>query len=374
LRVLHVVAQMRPGGIESWLMEVLRRIDRERYALDFLVHVDEPRQFDAEIESLGGRLIPCLKAQQPWAYAANFRRAMAMHGSYDVVHCHMHHFSGFVLKLAAQQGIPVRIAHGHTDDRPNIAAASWLRRRYVQLMQRWLAQYATLGVGCSRNATEALFGKGWDEDRRRRVYYCGIDLRRFAAPVDGAALKKALGLPADRRVVAHVGRFEPLKNHELILQTARELLRTRKDIHFLIVGDGDTRPQIMERARELGVDNHTTFTGARSDVPQLLSGVVDAFMFPSQREGLPMSVVEAQTAGVPVVMSDVITPEVEVLPALVRRRSIQLPPSAWASTLEAMLAEPRLDPATARQAIEASDFNIHAGVRELERMYRDGRP
>jgi glycosyltransferase involved in cell wall biosynthesis len=241
-------------------------------------------------------------------------------------------------------------------------------------MQRWLSKYATLGLGCSSNATEALFGKGWAQDDRRRVYYCGLDPQRFAAPVESTALREALGVPAGRRVVAHVGRFEPLKNHELILQTARELLRTRTDVHFLFVGEGGTRDQMMGRARELGVADHATFTGARSDVPQILNGAVDAFMFPSQREGLPMSVVEAQTAGLPVVMSDVITPEVEVLAPLVQRLSLASPPSAWASALATALAAPRMDQAAARRAIEASDFNINAGVRELERMYFDGRP
>lgn len=374
LRVLHAVAEMRPGGIESWLMEVLRRIDRERYALDFLVHVDQPRQFDPEIQSLGGRVIPCLNPQRPWEYAANFRRACAAHGPYDVVHSHMHHYSGFILKLAARQGVPVRIAHSHTDDRPNVAAASWARRRYVDLMRRWLERHATLGLGCSRNAVEALFGRGWQTDGRWRVYYCGIDLNRFASAFDADALRTDLKVPPGRRVIGHVGRFEPLKNHALIVRTAQQMVRTRDDLHFLFVGEGDSRPQVEALVAELGLTDRFTFAGARSDVPRILNGVVDALMFPSEREGLPMAVVEAQTAGIPLVISDVITNEVEVLAPLVRRLSLQAPPAEWAAALLTALELPRTDRTASRRAIEESPFNIVAGVRELERMYRDGCP
>jgi glycosyltransferase involved in cell wall biosynthesis len=286
----------------------------------------------------------------------------------------MHHYSGFILRLAAQQGVPVRIAHSHTDDRPNVAAGRWLRRRYVDLMRGWLERHATLGLGCSRNAVEALFGRSWESDGRWRVYYCGIDLDRFATSFDADALRADLKIPPGRRVIGHVGRFEPLKNHALIARTARHLVRERDDLHFLFVGDGDSRPQVEALVAELGLTDRFTFAGARGDVPRILNGVVDALMFPSEREGLPMAVVEAQTAGIPVVISDVITTEVEVLEPLVRRLSLQAPPAEWAAALRAALDRPRADRAASRRAVEASPFNIVEGVRELERMYRDGRP
>jgi glycosyltransferase involved in cell wall biosynthesis len=365
---------MRAGGIENWLMEVLRRIDRSRFALDFLVHVDEPRQFDAEIHALGSRVIPCLAPGRPWTYAANFRRALAAHGPYDVIHSHVHHYSGFVLRLAAQEGIPLRVAHAHTDNRLEIAASSWPRRGYVRLMQRWLREYATLGLGCSQGAAAALFGAESGGDDRRRVYYCGIDLEPFVQSVDAAAVRRELGIPPGRKVVGHVGRFAPPKNHAMIVRIALELVRMREDVHFLLVGDGELRAAIADQVAQCGLAARFSFAGARSDVPRILVAALDAFVFPSHREGLPMAVVEAQAAGLPLIISDAITPEVEVLAPRVSRLSPQDTPANWAKALAAALDRPPGDRAAARRAIETSPFNIVQGVRELERMYCDGRP
>lgn len=375
LRVLHVVAQMRPGGIETWLLEVLRRIDRPRFQLDFLVHTDQPQTYDDEIRSLGSRVIPCLAAQRPWQYAAHFRRALAANGPYDVIHSHMHLYSGFILRLAAQRGVPVRIAHSHTDTRPLVASSGWLRRQYAALMQRWLARYATLGVGCSGQAVESLFGGEWRTDPRWRIYYCGVAMERFAPPVDKAAVRAELGIPAGRRVIGHVGRFEPLKNHAMIVETARELRRRRDDVHFLLVGEGDLRSTIEQQVAAAGLSDCFSLPGARNDVPRILRGAMDAFMFPSFREGLGLALVEAQAAGLPAVFTEAISPEVELIPSLMHRLPREASAADWARQLETMLDDsPTIEPSQALAIVGGSHFNIDQGVRELERMYRDGRP
>ncbi len=375
LRVLHVVAQMRPGGIETWLLEVLRRIDRQRFQLDFLVHTDQPQPYDDEIRALGGRVIPCLAAQRPWRYAPQFRRALAANGPYDVIHSHMHLYSGFILRMAAQAGVPVRIAHSHTDTRPIVASSGWLRRQYAALMQRWLARYATIGVGCSGQAVESLFGEDWRTDPRWRIYYCGIGMERFAQPVDQAAVRAELGIPSGRKVIGHVGRFEPLKNHAMIVETARELRRRRDDVHFLLVGEGDLRPTIEQQVAAAGLSDRFSFPGARSDVPRILRGAMDAFMFPSFREGLGLALVEAQAAGVPAVFTEAISPEVELVPGLMHRLPRNTAAANWADQLEKLLDRPpRIEPSQTLATVADSHFNIDQGVRELERMYRDGRP
>jgi glycosyltransferase involved in cell wall biosynthesis len=375
LRVLHVVAQMRPGGIETWLLEVLRRIDRQRFQLDFLVHTDQPQTYDDEIRSLGSRVIPCLAAQRPWQYATHFRRALAANGPYDVIHSHMHLYSGFILRLAAQAGVPVRIAHSHTDTRPLVASSGWLRRQYAALMQRWLARYATLGVGCSGQAVESLFGGEWRSDPRWRIYYCGVAMERFAQPVDKAAVRAELGIPAGRKVIGHVGRFEPLKNHAMIVETARELRRRRDDMHFLLVGAGDLHSTIEQQVAAAGLSDCFSLPGARNDVPRILRGAMDAFMFPSFREGLGLALVEAQAAGLPAAFTEAISPEVELVPSLMHRLPREATAADWARQLEKMLDDPpTIEPSQALSIVGGSHFNIDQGVRELERMYRDGRP
>jgi hypothetical protein len=110
IRILHVVGSLDTGGRETWLMHVLRRIDRDRYQFDFLTHATKPCFYDDEIKSLGCRILPCLQhSSRPWQYAWDFLRILKEYGPYDVVHSHVHHFSGLPLMLAHHAGVPVRI-------------------------------------------------------------------------------------------------------------------------------------------------------------------------------------------------------------------------------------------------------------------------
>ena len=76
IRILHVVGRMNRGGVETWLLHVLRQVDRARIQMDFLVHSPEPGAYDAELRALGSRIIPCMRPSRPWKYARNFRRRL----------------------------------------------------------------------------------------------------------------------------------------------------------------------------------------------------------------------------------------------------------------------------------------------------------
>ncbi|NEQ28454.1 MAG: glycosyltransferase family 1 protein, partial [Microcoleus sp. SIO2G3] len=157
LRILHVVASMNRGGIETWLMDILRHIDRDRFQMDFLVHTTQPCAYDEEIRSFNSQIIPCLHPSRPWTYASNFKRILREYGPYDIVHTHVHLFSGYVLRLARQAGVPVRIAHTHTDTSSIDAKAGWFRRMYYNLAKSWINHHATVGLGTSFKAVADLF-------------------------------------------------------------------------------------------------------------------------------------------------------------------------------------------------------------------------
>src|SRR5208337_3468794 len=133
IRILQVVGGMERAGVETWLMHVLRQIDRDRFRMDFLVHTDHPCAYDEEIHSLGSKIIPCLRPSRPWTYARNFTRILREHGPYDVVHSHVHHFSGYVVRLAHRAGIPLRISHSHNDTTNLEARSGMIRHAYLSL-------------------------------------------------------------------------------------------------------------------------------------------------------------------------------------------------------------------------------------------------
>ena len=251
IRILHVVGGMNRGGLETWLMHVLRNIDREQYRMDFLVHGNTPLPYDAEIREMGSRIIPCPHPSRPWRYDRHFTRAVRAFGPYDIVHSHVHHFSGMVLRLARREGVLIRIAHSHNDTSPVDRRAGLPRRLYLRLMERWIARHATLGLACSPEAAVSLFGPRWGQDPTRRILYYGIDLTPFTIPADRAAVRRELGLPERSFVVGHVGRFFPQKNHEFLLEIGAELAQVEPDVRLLLVGDG-APPSYAGAGRRVG--------------------------------------------------------------------------------------------------------------------------
>lgn len=370
IRILHVVGGMNRGGIETWLMHVLRHIDRDRFQIDFLVHTTQPCAYDDEIRTLGSKIIPCLDPSRPWSYAHNFKQILREHGPYDIVHSHVHHFSGYVLRLAKQANVPVRIAHSHNDTSSAESTAGLFRRLYLTLMRRWIADYSTIGLGCSHEAATDLFGPGWEADSRWQTLHCGIDLTPFQEFVDPVTVRTELGISAEAFVIGHVGRFEEQKNHQFLIEIVAEVAKQEPRIGLLLVGDGSLRPDIEQKVAQVGLADHVTLAGTRSDVPQLMLGAMDVFLLPSLYEGLGLVLVEAQAAGLPCIFSDIVPEEADVVKPLVRRMSLSQSSSAWA---KAVLTVPdngsTLTEMDTLTFVEKSDFNIETSVKKLIKVY-----
>ncbi|MBE8986240.1 glycosyltransferase family 1 protein [Nostoc sp. LEGE 12450] len=367
IRILHVVGGMNMGGIETWLMYILRHIDRDRFQINFLVNTAQPSAYDEEIRALGSKVIPCPHPSRPWLYAANFKRILREYGPYDIVHSHVHHFSGFILRLAQQAGVPIRIAHSHVDSFLLEAKARWYRRLYLSLMERWIALYATVGLACSRQAGEALFGLS---ELRWRVLDCGIDLKPFQAVVNSVSVRAELGIPKDALVIGHVGRFEQPKNHQFLVDIFAEVAKREPKMYLLLVGNGSLRLDIEQKIIQMGLTERVIFAGVRPDVPRLMLSAMDIFLFPSLYEGLGLVLIEAQAAGLPCVFSDVVPEEADVVKPLIRRMSLSELSSAWAEAiLFASKTVPGISQRKAFEIIEQSSFNIHNTVETFEEIY-----
>ena len=372
IRILHAVRAMGRGGVETWLMHILRHLDRERFHMDFVVQSTKKAAYEDEIWELGSRIFWCSPRRQLVKHDRDFRRILRDRGPYDILHSHEHFYSGYALRRARQAGIPIRIAHSHNDFSPEYGKRSALWKIYANLMGRWIAQDATVGLAASREAARALFGPTWEADPRLRILYYGIDLKPFheAMDVDPAATRVELGMPADAFVIGHVGRFFEQKNHDFLVRIASEVIQREPKARLLMVGGGPLRPSIERRVAQVGIDDRTIFAGVRPDVPRLMLGAMDTFVLPSFFEGLPMVGIEAQAAGLPFVLSDVISKEMDVARPLIYRLSLSQPASVWAETI---LAARNIGPSADRQGalrlIEESHFNIDSSVRRLEKVY-----
>lgn len=365
-RVLHVVRAMNRGGVETWLMHLLRRMDPRRVHMDFLVQTAEPAAYDAEILDRGSRLLRCCEPVWSPAWFTHLDRLLRKAG-YDALHSHVHHFSGWVLGVGRSCGVPVRIAHSHLDSLALDQTARWPRRCYLAASKRAIGAFATRLVGVSRVAARALFGPTWQNDPRGVLLHCGIDFSPFRMSPDNRNTRKLWNIADDELLIGHVGRFDPQKNHAFLLDIFAEIVRRRERSRLLLCGDGPSRVEMEHRARDLGVADRTIFAGVRDDVPRLLRAL-DAFVFPSLWEGLPLAVVEAQAASAPCIISDAISEETGVIRRLIHRVALARAPGEWAEIV--LNAARHRSPGSENvAALEQSSFDISYCTEQVYGLY-----
>ena len=356
VRILQVVTHMNRGGLETMLMNYYRHIDRDRVQFDFLVHRDARGDYDDEIEAMGGRIYR-LPRLIPWN--GGYRRALdgffAGHPEYRIVHVHQDCMSGIILKAARKHHVAVRIAHSHSSSQDKN-----LKYPIKLVMKRGIPKYATELLACSRDAGDWMFG-GADY----RVVNNAVDAKAHRCDPEGAGkVRREWGIPEDALVVGHVGRFCAVKNHTYIVEIFSEIHRKNPNSRLLLVGEGDLRAQIEQKVNKLGLCEHVIFAGLRSDVPELMQAM-DVFLFPSLYEGMPLTLVEAQAAGVPCIISKNIPADCD-LTALVHRMVLEEPPESWAEAAIEAASVPKAD--TYAQ-ICAAGFDITNNAQWLERFY-----
>jgi glycosyltransferase involved in cell wall biosynthesis len=311
LRILHVVVNMNRGGAETLLMNLYRNVDRTKVQFDFLTC--KPGVFDDEIRDLGGQVhrIPYVTDVGHQRYMQSLVAFFTKHPEYSIVHAHMDKMSGIVLRAAQKAGVRVRIAHSHNTSSEGGLAA----RAYKWIAGRWIAPSATHLLACSRKAAEWLFPQ---QEQLATILKNGIECDQYAySPELRRKAREELGIRPEQFVVGHVGRFNEQKNHVFLIDVFAKLQQVHSEALLILAGDGTLRAEMERKVQSLGLTERVHFLGVRSDIPHLLQAF-DVFVFPSWHEGLPVTLVEAQGAGLPCLISDAITREVDMELGLVR--------------------------------------------------------
>jgi len=368
VKILQIAGKMNRGGTETWLMHVLRNIDRDRFHFDFLVNTEEKCHYDDEIRQYGCKIISCPKFRNPFAYSYHFFQAVNKYGPYHIIHSNGNYMSGFILFLAHFAQIPVRISHCHSDLSNTQKGKNLFRCLADNIFAKQVRQHATLCLAASKLAADSLYGDNWKNNPICKIFYCSIDLKPFHEEIRKDDVRKELGLSADSFVIGHVGSFRSVKNHVFMLEILKEALKLKPKTKLLLIGDGHLKQKIQNKAVDMGFSNHIIFAGVRDDVPRIMSGAMDVFLLPSFYEGLPVVGMEVQAAGLPFILSDVITDEVDIVKPLIKRLSLSQSPRVWAEEcLKAgNIKFPQKD---ALALMEKSPFNIQTTVKKLEQLY-----
>ncbi|WHX41416.1 glycosyltransferase family 1 protein [Mesobacillus sp. AQ2] len=361
LRVLHVVVNMNRGGAETLLMNLYRNIDRSKIQFDFLTCKEGV--FDEEILKLGGKVyrIPYITEVGHSKYLKALTEFFIEYPQYQIVHSHMDKMSGFVLRAAKKAGVSVRIAHSHST-RSEGGAAARIYKWYAGTM---IPKYATDFVSCSKEAAEWLFGK---KANGTIFLKNGIDLDKFKfSPKVRELIRSELKMEKDQFLVGHVGRFSMPKNHSYLLELFKEFLSYRREAILLLVGDGPLLPEIKRKAEEMELSKNIKFLGSRSDVEQLLQAF-DVFLFPSIFEGVPVSLIEAQASGLPCLISDSITKEIDMGLGLVHSISLTNK-KLWIERMQDVINQHSTRNSNVNSLISDNGYDIKNASGYLQKFY-----
>lgn len=332
IRVLEVFHGMDCGGAENMIMNLYRNMDHSIVQLDFLVHTDKKCFFDDEIAELGGRIyrMPYYNVKNYRTYKQKLDSFFSEHPEITVVHGHLGSCANIYLDIAKKHGC-FTIAHSH-NTKPEFSFKNIIYRLNTFQVRR-IADYF---VGCSDAAGRYRFGnKIVEQGGRYSNLNNAIHTNDFIFnPQIRERIREQYGVK-EELVLGHVGRFNYQKNHEYLIDIFNEFIKKHSTAKLFLIGDGELRERIQEKVNSLGLSENVIFTGLQRNVNELLQGI-DCFVFPSYYEGLPVTVIEAQAAGLPCAISDRITKEVSVTNS-VEYVSIDGAAKKWVDVIEKLI-------------------------------------
>ena len=356
IRVLQVVTYMGRGGLETMLMNYYRHIDHSKVQFDFLTHRDFEADYDKEILSLGGQIFHLSKLNPiSSSYKKELDEFFNSHQEYKVVHSHLDCMSGILLKEARKCHIPYRIAHAHSSNQTKD-----IKYPLKLIFKRNITKNANYLFACGEQAGKWMFNTD-----NFKVLNNAIDAKAYSFnSIFRESIRKEFHIPNDSFVVGHVGRFMNPKNHTFIVDIFNQFHKDHPNSYLMLVGEGELKTSIQDKVKALGLEDNVIFTGLRSDVNELLQAM-DVFLFPSLYEGLPVSIIEAQSAGLPCLISDKVPIECKKTD-LVYQLNLEDSGNVWSDKIYELSHITRRD---TYEEIKKSGFDIVENAKWLENFY-----
>lgn len=370
IKILIIAARMDVGGIENQLMHLVRNADKSRFQIDFTTTMEHPYYQD-EIESLGSK---CIKLPQTnkihyLRYCKALYRVMK-DGKYDIVHSHELFHSGMVLPLAKAAGVPHRFVHAHNWSDANGPGEknSLIRRLYNTLMQRSIQKNATDFIACSTLAGRFLYGEAVTKQNNYHLIFNSVDTGKY---IDNYEKAESGDFCEDGWInILQVGRFSTVKNQLFTAQIAKVFKQRGLKIRILCAGNNGNsyEQQVVDAIERDGLQEHMLLLGVRGDI-DVLARKSAAFLLPSLYEGMPLVLIEAQAAGLPCVVADTFSHEVDFGIGTVNWMQLEDSPEKWADALAQAVSTERAAKADVVDAIERGGFDSKVFSKKLCALY-----
>lgn len=363
IRVLHVLGGTYLAGAESRIMDMYREIDREHVQFDFVVH-SKPDYYDAEILSLGGKIyrLPRFKIYNFFSYRKAWKQFLKEHHEYAAIHGHMTSTAAIYLPLAKKAGIPITIAHARS-----AGVDRSLKGFVTRMIRKPLKNKADFLFTCSELAGRAVYGDKVYDQGRVKLVPNAIGTQKFVYNPEVREKMRNEWKLDGKVVYGHIGTFRYAKNHSFLLEVFAEIKKMQKDAVLFLVGDGELRSEIEAKIAELGLQESVILAGKQSNVGDYCQ-MMDVLLFPSHFEGLPGTILEAQVAGLPCLISDAITREVGIS-ELVIYKSLEESAKEWAQVAVTL---PQKDRKSGLKAVQKAGFDVTDQASKMIAFYQSG--
>jgi glycosyltransferase involved in cell wall biosynthesis len=338
-RLLCIVGSMNAGGAETFLMKIYRQLDKTKYQMDFAVATEKEGFYDKEILQMGGKIFHITPKSVSAVKNFNSIRDIVRDNRYNyVLRTSQHSLSALELLAAKLGGAKVRVFRSSNSNTTTGSKKELTLHKICKFMPR---AFANVRIAPSTEAAEFMFGKGCIQNYKAFLLHNAIDTNIYQYSTEARnRIRKELGIESEF-VIGHVGRFNQQKNHKFLIEIFVQILQKKPNSKLVLTGVGELEDKIKQQVYEYHIEDKVIFTGVRKDIPQLLSAF-DVFLFPSLYEGMPNTVIEAQTTGLSCVIADTITKEA-VITNIVYQVSLQESVQSWADKVLQVGQSKRMD-------------------------------
>lgn len=355
-RILHVFGTLNRGGAETLVMNIYRNIDRSKIQFDFVVHHKEEGAYEEEVRKLGGKVyrVPNYKGTNHFAYKKAWDKLLKNHPEYKIIHCHKESIVSLVMDESRKNG---RIAIAHSHNTQNIPG---FKGKVMDILNKNVNSKADYRFACSVDAGYWMFGR----DKDFTVIDNGIEVENFSYNPDiRAKIREKLGF-SDKKVLGHIARFNKQKNHSFLIDIFADLIKEDDDYLLVLAGVGDLKDEIEKKVRDLGIEDKVIFLGSIGYVNELLQAI-DIFILPSLYEGLAVSTIEAQAAGLKCLLADTIDKNSKITD-LVEFIPIDGGTRPW---IEAILEVGNYERKDTSDEVKKAGFDIRETAEKLSEFY-----
>lgn len=365
-RVLVFGMTPNPGGVESFLMNYYKKINKDKIHFDFLCNTHEKISFEDEIKELGGKIFKIsMRSKHPLRYKYELKKFFNNNSqNYDCIWINVNSLANIdYLKMAKKCGIKRRIIHSHNSKNMD----SRLRGLLHDHNKKIIKNYATDFWACSSSAAEWFYSN--DLMPRVKIIKNAIDLNDVKFDLrKRQSIRKKYNLD-DNFVIGNVGRLHFQKNQTFAIDILNVLIRKNKKIKLVLVGDGPDKSALVEKVKKLKLENYVLFTGVQTNINEWLSAF-DLFLFPSRFEGLSIAGLEAEANGLPVLAAkDGITTELKINDNF-KFLSLKEPAYTWANEINNNIQNyERTNQKKIIANFKKSGYDINSEVKKLESLF-----